>query len=159
MKKITTLLVSILVIVACSSSGSQRILIKDMDPKLKDKGSTILKDIIKSFKHDEGARYLLNTNYLSKKLEIAILNNSKAFATSYLLQNISVGNISKYQLIKVMDKGIVKSLYYKLTSDSKFLELAELRIDVNADFKLVRYALIITTDDGKFVKKNIMPSY
>lgn len=128
-----------------------------MKPELRAKGSEIAKDIIKSFKNKKEASYLLNKEYTTPLVHGRIMKNGKLYRDSYFMINMTLGHIKTFQLFQVIDKGVIKTLRYKLNCDNPDLEFVELKLDINNGNKLADFYLYISTKDEKLERVNMLP--
>jgi len=152
------LLVGILVITSCGSKEYEKIPLENLDPKLKKTGSIIAKDILTSINHEDGARYLTKKEYITPMVHGRIMKFSKMYEESYQMAPVLIGKVSKYKLFQVLDKGIVKTLRYKLETDKEDMEFIELKIDINREYGLADFYIYVTSKDGILKRENILPA-
>lgn len=160
MKYLNNVLVVIILLLAtsCGSKENTKIPLKEVDQKLKSKGSLIVGDILKSLNHSEGARYLLGKDYVTPMVHGRIVMNEELYEKSYSMGSLILGTVSEYKLVQVIDKGLIKSMRYQLTSDNKDLKFVELKIDINIENTLADFYLYVTDFDGILKRENILPT-
>lgn len=86
-----------------------------------------------------------------------IMHNTEMYNQSYNMVPMIIGKVSKYSLFQVLDKGIIKTMRYKLETDSDNMKFVELRVDINHNYKLADYYLFVTSEDGFLKRENILP--
>ena len=165
MKKITfklafyfTVVFILLTIGACTNSTYNKIPLNKVSKDLKDYGSTIIDEIITSFNHKDKALYLTISRFTTPLICARITYNTSAYKESYDMIQLILGKITQYKLFQVVDKGVVKTMRYKIACENadKF-KFVELKIDVNINFKLVNYYLYLTSKNGELKRENILP--
>ena len=144
-------------IVSCGPREYKKIPLDSLDPKLKETGSVIVNDILTSFNHKHGAYSLLDKDYMTPLLHAKIKRYIKTYNNVYAMMQLAVGKISSYKLFQVIDKGVIRTMRYKLETDNKNLDFVELKIDVNLANGLADYYLYVTTKDGSVQRENILP--
>lgn len=157
-KSLIILTLGIVLITSCGLKEYKKIPLENIDTKLKSKGSIIVKDILISINHESGARFLLNKDYMTPMVHGRIMHNLKMYNESYKMVQMTIGNVSKYRLFQVVDKGIIKTMRYKLETDTEDLKFIELKLDINSDFGLADYYLYVTSKDGFLQRQNILPA-
>lgn len=145
------------IIVSCGPKEYQTIPLENLDPKLKRTGNTAARDILISINHEDGARYLLRKDYVTPMVHGRIMQNLEMYNESYGMVAATIGKVSKYTLFQVINRGIVKTMRYKLTTDSEYTEKVELMLDINNTYGLADYYLYVTTVDGVLERKNVLP--
>ncbi len=152
------LIASLLLLGACRPAEYQKIPIESLDSKLKSRGSIIVRDILKSINHKDGARYLLDKDYMTPLVHGRIMHNTQIYREAYGYIPMTIGKISSFSLFQVLDKGLIKTMRYQLKTDAENLEFVELKIDVNIELGLADYYLYITSKDGLLKRENILPA-
>lgn len=158
---ISTLFVLILTLTVFASCGSEeyrKIPLDSLDLKLKSTGSKIMKDILISFNHEKGAKFLLHKDYTTPMVHGRIMHNTDLYDDAYMMIPFTIGKVSQYKLFQVVDKGIVKCMRYKLTTDSDDMEFIEVMIDINEEYNLADFYLFVTSKDGMLKRQNILPA-
>ncbi len=146
------------VVISCNETVKSNIIpLESVDEKLEERGKLKAEDILASFKNERGANYLLSTDYITPKIHGGITSNIKVFEKSYLLINVSLGNLSSLELYKVVQKDYVKRMYYKLKSSEDNITDVNLLIDLNDDYKLAGYYLYALDAEGLLNGKNLLP--
>jgi len=158
-KKLFPLLLLLVLFASCGPREYPKIALDQLDPKLKKTGSTMVADILKSIKHKDGPDYLLDKNYITTKLHVRVKHNMAMYQESFLMTSLLLGKVNKYQLFQVIDKGLVKTMRYKLESEGDGMQFIELKIDVNIDFELVAMYLYLSSSDGELKRENCFPSF
>jgi len=144
-------------LLSCSSGEYKKIPLEEVNPKLSERGSLIVKDILNSFTHEDGARSLLNNDYVTPMVHGRIVRNEEKYKDAYFTIFFTIGKPSKYSLFQVLDKGLIKTLRYKLISKNSELKFIELALDINKENNLADFYLYITTKDGKMKRVNYIP--
>jgi hypothetical protein len=143
---------------SCRPKEYKKIPLENLDPKLKSTGSIIVKDILTSINQENGARYLLKKDYMTPMVHGRIMHNLEMYDESYKMISMAIGKVSKYRLFQVLDKGIIKTMRYKLETDTDDMKFIELKIDINADYGLADYYLYLTSNDGFLQRQNVLPT-
>ncbi len=143
---------------SCGPREYKKIPLEDLDPKMKKTGSLAVKDIITSLNHEDGAMYLLHKDYMTPMVHARIMKNSDMYNETYQVATMIIGNVIQYQLFEVVDKGIIKTMRYKLVTDADDLEFVELKVDINNTYGLADYYLYVTSKDGLLKRKNLLPA-
>ncbi|MBK3517176.1 hypothetical protein [Carboxylicivirga marina] len=151
------IIIGLIVFTSCGPSEYPKIPLNQLEPKLKNRGSMIVKDILKSFKNENGARYLLHKDYMTALVHGRIVQNANMYKEAYEYVPITIGKIASYSLFQVLDKGLIKTMRYQLKTDSETMEFIELKIDVNIEMGLADYYLYVTSKDGFVKRENILP--
>lgn len=151
------LAIGLFLIASCGTKAHKKIPLDSLDPKLKKAGSVIVKDIITSLNHESRAKYLLVKDYMTPMLHGRIVHNSEMYDESYLMVSIIIGKVSTYRLFEVIDKGNLKTMRYKLETDNDDMKFVELQIDVNQQYGLADYYLLLTSKDGFLKGENVLP--
>jgi hypothetical protein len=86
-----------------------------------------------------------------------IMHNLEMYNESYKMVSMTIGKVSKYRLFQVVDKGIIKTMRYKLETDAEDMKFIELKVDINGNFGLADYYLYLTSKDGFLQRQNILP--
>ncbi|GEM_PF-2502154 len=154
---ITFIIGIIIVVSSCVTNEYKKIPLEDLDPKLKNTGSLIVKDILISINHEKGARYLLNKKYMTPLVHGRIMHYTEMYKEAYAMIPLTIGNISTFSLFQVVDKGIIKTMRYKLVTDTDNMKFIELKIDINQKYGLADYYLFLTSKDGLLKRENILP--
>lgn len=149
--------ISVFIIVACQSHTPKIIPLEELDPKFKNRGELIVKDILESLDHFNGAQYLLKKEYITPKIHGRIVSNSAMYREAYAMAPSIIGNITDYKLVKVVDKTILKTMYYTLKTDDEAMEVVELKLDINNNYRLSDFYLYATSTDGSLKRVNILP--
>lgn len=144
-------------VVSCGPKEYKKIPLESLDPKLKKTGSEIIKDILTSFTHEDGARYLLNKDYMTPLVHGRIMRYTEIYNEAYTMIPMIIGKVSTYSLFQVVDKGIIKTMRYKLVTDTEDMKFIELKIDVNLEYGLADYYLYLTSKDGYLQRENVLP--
>ena len=152
-----TVVMIILLATSCGSKENTKIPFNEVDQKLKTKGSLIVGDILKSLNHSDGARYLLGKDYVTPMVHGRIMMNQEKYNKSYSMGALILGKVSQYKLVQVIDKGLIKSMRYQLTTDNKDLKFVELKIDINIEYTLADFYLYVTDFNGILKRDNILP--
>ena len=76
---------------------------------------------------------------------------------SYQMTSMAIGKVSSYSLFQVLDKGVIKTMRYKLETDAEDMKFIELKIDINIDYGLADYYLYLTSKDGFLKRENVLP--
>ncbi len=150
-------LLGFILINACEKKEYKKLDLKTLDHRLKVRGAIILEDILTSLKHKDGARFLLTRAYVTPMVHGSIMKNPDLYNASYVMAKMSIGKITGDSLFQVLDKGIIKTMRYKLKTDSKNMSFVELKIDINNNYNLADYYLYLTSKDGSFDEENILP--
>jgi len=145
------------IMLSCGPREYPKIPLDQLEPKLKRTGSVIAKDILQSFKHANGANYLLDKDYTTPLVHARIKVNGRFYTESYSMIDLIVGKVNNYSLFQVVDKGLIKTMRYKLNTENENLKFVELKIDVNIDYQLADYYLYVSTNDGTLKRQNILP--
>lgn len=104
-KRITIVLtVGLLMIVSCGPKEYKKIPLENLDPKLKKTGSAIIKDILISINHADGARFLLNKDYMTPLVHGRIMRYTEMYNEAYTMIPMTIGKVSTYNLFQVVDK-------------------------------------------------------
>nr|WP_321452602.1 hypothetical protein [uncultured Carboxylicivirga sp.] len=156
-QKFTALIFILLFVVSCGPGEYKKIPLNKIDPELKSTGSAMVKDILTSLNHKEGAQYLLDKDYVTPLVHGRIMHNLEMYNESYQMVSMAIGKVSSYSLFEVLDKGLIKSMRYKLESDAKNMKFIELKVDVNDELGLADYYLYLTTNDGFLKRENVLP--
>lgn len=156
---IFTFLISLLA--SCNSGPREypNIPLDKLDSELKYTGGVIVDDIIMSFNHEKGARFLLDKRYTTPMVHGRIMKNLRLYNDTYTMIPLVIGKVSKHRLFQVVNKGIIKSMRYQLYTDNNMMKSIELTIDVNLDNKLADFYLYVTTKDGKTLRENVLPEF
>jgi hypothetical protein len=157
LNKLLLLSFGLFYIVSCGPTEYKKIPLDSLDSKLKKTGSLVVKDILESIKHKEGARFLLDKDYMTPMVHGRIMHNLDSYSESYMLIPMAIGNVSKYRLFQVVDKGLIKTMRYKLETDATDMKFIELKVDINIDYGLADFYLYLTSNDGEFNRQNILP--
>ncbi|MBI9069929.1 MAG: hypothetical protein JEZ09_21760 [Salinivirgaceae bacterium] len=157
MNRLIVLALGLIFITSCGPKEYKKIPLENLDPKLKSKGGLIVKDILTSINHEEGARFLLSKDYVTPMVHGRIMHNQDSYNESYMLIPMAIGKVSKYSLFQVVDKGLIKTMRYKLVTDATDMKFIELKIDINIDYGLADFYLYLTSNDGAFKRQNILP--
>lgn len=152
------LTIGLILISGCGPKEYKKIPLDSLDPKLKSTGSMIVKDILTSFNHEDGARYLLDKDYITPLVHGRIMLNTEKYEESYQMIPMVIGKVSKFRLFQVLDKRIIKTMRYKLETDSDDMKFIELKIDINPEYGLADYYLYLTSKDGFLKRQNILPA-
>ena len=144
---------------ACTSREYVRIPLENLDPQFRRHGDQIVTDIITSIGHEEGAQYLLHKSYITPMVHGRIMMNQEVYEGAYSMVPLFIGNITGYDLFEVVDKGLVKSMRYKLSADMPELDFVELKIDINQEDNLADFYLYVTNKKGRLQHENILPKF
>lgn len=155
--KLILLMVGLFFITSCGPTEYQKIPLENLDPKLKKTASLMVKDILTSFNHKDGARFLLDKNYTTPMVHGRIMYNLEMYNESYKMISMTIGKVSKYSLFQAVDKNLIKTMRYKLVTDSDDFEFIELKLDVNIEYGLADYYLYVTSKDGILKRENVLP--
>lgn len=148
---------------ACTSKESKKIPLDTLDINLKNTGDQIVKDVLESiaytetFADNKGAGFLLNKHYTTPKLHGGIKKFSTTYDKAYFNINRILGKITSYELFEVIDKGIIKSMRYKLEVEAEDIKFVELKLDVNRENNLVAFYLYLSSVDGRLKRQNVLP--
>ncbi len=145
--------------VSCGNKEYATIPLKDLDPKLKEQGSLIVKDILKSIEHEDGVMFLLKKEYITPMVHGRIMSRNKMYNDSYLMLKLTLGKVSSFKLFQVLDKRIIKTMRYKLSCENQLMKFVELKIDVNLENNLADFYLYVTSKDGKLKRVNVLPTF
>jgi len=151
------LLIMLGFVISCGPKEYRKIPLDNLDPKLKSTGSAVVKDILTSINHEDGARYLLDKKYMTPLVHGRIMSYIDMYNESYQMTSMAIGKVSSYSLFQVLDKGVIKSMRYKLETDSEDMKFIELKIDINIDYGLADYYLYLTSKDGFLKRENVLP--
>ncbi len=151
------LMIGLLFTMSCGPKENKNIPLENLDPKLKKTGSVIVKDILTSITHEDGARYLLDKNYMTPLVYGGIMRYTDMYNEAYAMITMTIGKVLTYSLFQVVDKGIIKTMRYKLVTDTDDMKFIELKIDVNIDYGLADYYLYLTSKDGFLQRENVLP--
>ncbi|MEN8187871.1 MAG: hypothetical protein ABFR05_12145 [Bacteroidota bacterium] len=151
------LMIGLFLTVSCGPKEYKKIPLESLDPKLKKTGSLIVKDILTSITHEDGARYLLNKAYMTPLVHGRIMRYMDMYNGAYAMIPMTIGKVSTYSLFQVVDKGIIKTMRYKLVTDTDDMKFIELKIDVNIEYGLADYYLYLTSKDGFLQRENVLP--
>lgn len=151
------LMIGLLFTVSCGPKEYKKIPLESLDPKLKKTGSVIVKDILTSITHEDGARYLLNKDYMTPLVHGRIMHYTDMYNEAYAMIPMTIGKVWTYSLFQVIDKGIIKTMRYKLVTDTDDMKFIELKIDVNIEYGLADYYLYLTSKDGFLQRENVLP--
>ncbi|AUP79237.1 hypothetical protein [Flavivirga eckloniae] len=152
-----TFLVLVLSLTISCSNEPKKIPLESVDKTLKMAGDRIANDIIVSMKNGSGAYYLLKKGYVAPILHGRIMRYGNMYKEAYEMASMVIGDISDPKLFQVVNKGVVKSLSYKLKSTDENVKFIELKININNKLGLADYFLYVTTKDGILNKQNILP--
>lgn len=156
-KASVAIVIGLFIIVSCGTREYKKIPLEDLDPKLKNRGSVIVKDILTSIKHEKGARYLLNKDYMTPLVHGRIMHYTEMYNEAYAMIPVTIGKVSSFSLFQVVDKGIIKTMRYKLVTDVDNMKFIELKIDINRQYGLADYYLYLTSKDGFLERENVLP--
>lgn len=156
-KGIILLIIGIVTITSCSPKEYEKIPLEHLDPKLKSKGDSMVNDIITSLTHKDGARFLMNKDYITPLAHARIIQNLEMYNESYKRASEIIGKVSGYQLFQVVDKQIVKTMRYQLETKNDKLDFIELKVDINRNLGLADFYLYVTSKDGCLKRENILP--
>lgn len=148
---------ALLLITSCGPSEYQKIPLDKLDSKLKRTGSKVVKDIITSINHKDGARHLLDMDYITPLVHARITTNTEMYNESFQMTSLLIGKVTKYSLFQVLDKGVIKTMRYKLTTDTNTMKFIELKVDINSNYGLADFYLYITSKDDLLKRENIFP--
>ena len=151
------LTLGLFIITSCGSSEYKKIPLNELDPKLKQTGGKVVKDILSAMNMEDGARFLLDMDYVTPLVHGRMMNSLEMYNESFKMTSMVIGKVSKYSLFQVVDKGVIKSMRYKLTTDSDDLKFIELKVDINVDYGLADFYLYLTSKDGFMKRENIFP--
>jgi hypothetical protein len=151
------LLIGLLFTVSCGPKEYKKIPLESLDPKLKKTGSIIVKDFLTSLNHEKGARFLLDHDYMTPLFHGRIMRQTEMYNEAHSMISMTIGKVSSYSLFQVIDKGVIKTMRYKLVSDSDNMKFIEFRIDVNQQYGLADYFLYLTSKDGFLKSENVLP--
>ncbi|GAF06042.1 hypothetical protein [Saccharicrinis fermentans] len=147
----------IFLITSCGPSEYPKISLDKLDPKLKSTGNKVAKDIITSMNHKDGVRFLKEKDYITPLVHGRIMRGMEMYNESFQMASVAIGNVEKISLFQVVDKGVIKTMRYKLKTDDKSLKFIELKIDVNVNYKLADFYLYLTSHDGFLKRENVFP--
>ena len=134
--------------------------IDQVDDKLKSRGRYLSAAILESFGHEEGALHLLEREDITPALHGAITKFTDQYDQAYQVINSSVGKIASRELFQVIDKGLIKTMRYKLVSESDFPPSSiELRLDISATHKLRNFYLYVVIDEEQQEPLNLLPTF
>jgi hypothetical protein len=151
------LTLGLFLVTSCGPSEYKKIPLNDLDPKLKKTGSKVVKDILTAMNKTDGARFLLDMDYITPLVHGRIMNSLEMYNESFNMASIAIGKVSKYNLFQVVDKGVIKTMRYKLTTDSDGMKFIELKVDINVDYGLADFYLYLTSEDGFLKRENVFP--
>lgn len=151
------LMIGLFLTVSCGPKEYKIIPLESLDPKLKKTGSTIVKDFLTSLNHEKGARYLIDHDYMTPLFHGRIIRQTEMYNEAHSMISMTIGKVSTYSLFQVVDKGIIKTMRYKLVTDTDDMEFIEFKIDVNLDYGLADYYLYLTSKDGFLKRENVLP--
>lgn len=100
--------------ISCDPKKYEKIPLSDLDPKLKRKGELIVNDILESFNHEDGPRYLIKKGYITPLVHGRVMHNLEMYKQAYAMIPLTLGEVSKSTLFQVVDKRMVKTMRYKL---------------------------------------------
>ncbi|MFA8433381.1 MAG: hypothetical protein ACEPOZ_02590 [Marinifilaceae bacterium] len=155
--RLLVLILGLVFIASCGTKEYKKIPLGNLEPKLKSRGSLVVKDILTSINHEDGARFLLDKDYMTPMVHGRIMHNLEMYSESYKMIPKIIGKVSKYSLVQVVDKGLIKTMRYKLETDSNDMKFIELKVDINIDYGLADYYLYVTSKDGMLQRQNILP--
>ena len=115
--------------------------------------------ILNSFKEENGVDYLFRIEHVTPILTAGINRYKTTFEESYSRLNSILGDLSSPELIKVVKKPHLKSFHYKLTSSNEDLTISSvtLMLDINVDYNLANFYLVVTSKDGKLTNQSVLP--
>jgi len=155
--KLIVLILGLVCISSCGTNEYEKIPLDSLDLKLKKRGSVVVKDILASINHSDGARFLLHKDYMTPMVHGRIIHNSELYSKTYEMIPKIIGKVLKYKLFQVVDKGLVKTMRYKLETDAEDLKFIELKLDINIEYGLADYYLYVTSNNGMLKRQNILP--
>jgi len=155
LKKTIFFLILVSITFSCGQDKYQSIPLEKLNPKFKTMGAQMTKDIIKSFRHKKGVMYLLDKRYITPKMKRQIKHNAGFYLLEQFIIAFGVGKIERWVLFEVINKGVVKTMRYRLIQQNKTLKFIELKIDINAVYNLVDYRLYVTSEDGRAKRKSV----
>lgn len=151
------LIIGFFLTVSCGSKEYKKIPLENLDPKLKKTGGVIVKDFLTSLNHEKRARFLLDHDYMTPLFHGRIMRHTEMYNEAHSMISMTIGKVSTYSLFQVVDKGIIKTMRYKLVSDSDDMKFIEFKIDINKQYRLVDYYLYLTSKDGFLKRENVLP--
>ncbi|WP_394747283.1 hypothetical protein [Spongiimicrobium salis] len=143
--------------ISCAPNNYQTIPLDQLDPKFKNRGELIVGDILTSLNHPDGARYLLDKEYITPKIHGRIMSNLDMYNEAYVMGTAIIGSITDYELFEVVDKKILKTMRYRLITANEDIKAVELKIDVSNTYRLADFYLYATSTDGTLEYVNILP--
>jgi hypothetical protein len=151
------LMIGLFLTVSCGPKEYKIIPLESLDPKLKKTGSTIVKDFLTSLNHEKGARYLIDHDYMTPLFHGRVMRQTEMYNEAHSMISMTIGKVSSFSLFQVVDKGIIKTMRYKLVTDTDDMDFIEFKIDVNLDYGLADYYLYLTSKDGFLKRENVLP--
>ncbi len=151
------LMIGLFLTLSCSPKEYKKIPLENLDPKLKKAGSVIVKDFLTSLNHEKKALFLLDHDYITPLFHGRIMKHTKMYNEAHFMISMIIGKVSIDSLFQVIDKGVIKTMRYKLVSDSDEMKFIEFKIDINQQYRLADYYLYLTSKDGFLRRENVLP--
>lgn len=143
MKNLLPIIILTFTIISCSGKKYPTIELNHLDKDLKESADQMTTDFFTLGKTETGFQEFRKMGYITPLAHRSLINPNSAYSwTPWILEN-HLGKIYAYNLFEVIDKGVVKSMRYKIDCELRPDELVEFRIDVNEQNRLSKIYLYL----------------